>query len=106
MQPRSNDVGANGVTLRVWEWDGARPGALLLHGIGNYGRFWDLVAREVAGRLRLVAPDARGHGDSAKPARGYRGEDYVRDAIGVAGGPPPQAFVLRRPSTGPGDATR
>jgi len=35
---------------------------LLLHGIGNYGRAWDLVAEAVAGRLRLVAPDARGHG--------------------------------------------
>ena len=74
--PRSASI--NG--LRVWEWDGAPPGALLLHGIGNYGRYWDLFADAVARRMRLVAPDARGHGDSAKPASGYAPQDFVTDA--------------------------
>ena len=42
--------------LRVWEWAGEPPGALLLHGIANYGRYWDFVADAIAGRLALVAP--------------------------------------------------
>ena len=70
--------------IRVWEWPGSPgspPAALLMHGIGNYGRYWDFFADAIAGRLRLVAPDARGHGDSHKPAEGYAPDDFVRDAV-------------------------
>jgi esterase len=69
--------------LVVWEWPGSGPPALLLHGVGNYGRYWDLFARAIAGRLRLVAPDARGHGDSAAPQDGYAAADFVEDAVAV-----------------------
>ncbi len=77
--PRGSLVGG----IRVWEWPGAPPGALLLHGIGNYGRYWDLFADAAAGRLRLVAPDARGHGESPKPATGYAPAQFVADALAV-----------------------
>jgi pimeloyl-ACP methyl ester carboxylesterase len=70
-------------TLEAWEWPGAEPPALLLHGIGNYGRVWDFVAAAIGGRLRLVAPDARGHGESVTPETGYAPEDFVADAIAV-----------------------
>lgn len=70
-------------TLACWEWPGGEPPALLLHGIGNYGRVWDFVADAVAGRLRLVAPDARGHGASVAPVDGYAPEDFVADALAV-----------------------
>lgn len=63
-----------------------------MHGIGNYGRVWDFFAAEIAGRMRLVAPDARGHGDSAKPADGYAPEDFVADAVSVM-----EAYALARP---------
>jgi pimeloyl-ACP methyl ester carboxylesterase len=69
--------------LAAWEWPGSPPAALLLHGIGNYGRVWDFVAAEIAGRLRLIAPDARGHGDSVTPPSGFTPEDFVADAIAV-----------------------
>lgn len=69
--------------IRAWEWPGPPPAALLLHGIGNYGRYWDLFADAIAGRMRLVAPDARGHGDSLAPAEGYAPGDFVRDAVAV-----------------------
>ena len=70
----------------VWEWPGAKPDTLLMHGIGNYGRYWDLFADAVAGRLHLLAPDARGHGDSEKPAHGYGPDDFVGDATAVIDG--------------------
>ena len=70
-------------TLAAWEWPGAEPPALLLHGIGNYGRVWDFVAAAIGGRLRLVAPDARGHGESVTPKTGYAPEAFVADAIAV-----------------------
>jgi pimeloyl-ACP methyl ester carboxylesterase len=66
--------------LVTWEWPGPPPSTLLMHGIGNYGRYWDLFADAIAGRVRLVAPDARGHGDSAKPTTGYEPADFVSDA--------------------------
>lgn len=78
--------------IRGWEWPGPPPGALLLHGIGNYGRYWDLFADAVGGALRLVAPDARGHGDSPRPATGYAPDDFVRDATAVI-----DATALDRP---------
>lgn len=77
--PRPFTVGG----LSVWEWPGEDPGAFLMHGIGNYGRYWDFFADAVAGRLRLVAPDARGHGDSLKPSDGYEPAHFVADAIAV-----------------------
>ena len=76
-------MGRDATALRVWEWPGEPPGALLLHGIGNYGRYWDLFADAIAARLRLVAPDARGHGESHTPADGYAPEDFVADAVAV-----------------------
>lgn len=69
--------------LAVWEWPGGDPPTLLLHGVGNYGRYWDSFADAVGGRLRLIAPDARGHGDSAKPPDAYAPSDFVRDAVAV-----------------------
>lgn len=72
---------ANG--LCVWEWPGEEPDTLLMHGIGNYGRYWDFLADAVAGRLRLVGYDARGHGESPKPERGYEPGDFVADAVAV-----------------------
>jgi len=69
--------------IAVWEWPGAKPDTLLMHGIGNYGRYWELFADAVAGRLHLFAPDARGHGDSPKPAEGYGPDDFVADATAI-----------------------
>jgi pimeloyl-ACP methyl ester carboxylesterase len=69
--------------LVYWTWPGADPPTLLLHGIGNYGRYWDLFADAIAGRLQLIAPDARGHGESGRPADGYAPADFAADALAV-----------------------
>jgi pimeloyl-ACP methyl ester carboxylesterase len=71
------------VALRAWEWRGDGPAALLLHGIGNYGRYWDFFAGAIAGRLRLIATDARGHGESGKATNGYASQEFVADALAV-----------------------
>src|SRR2546427_8866122 len=66
LMPRRSTITRKGTELVYWTWPGASPPALLLHGIGNYGRYWDLFADAIAGRLELVAPDARGHGESGR----------------------------------------
>jgi pimeloyl-ACP methyl ester carboxylesterase len=81
--PTRHAVTRGGTELVYWTWPGAGPPTLLLHGIGNYGRYWDLFADAVAGRLALVAPDARGHGESGRPAEGYAPADFTADALAV-----------------------
>ncbi len=81
--PKRGAVRRAGTELVYWTWPGAGPPTLLLHGIGNYGRYWDLFADAVGGRLRLVAPDARGHGESGRPAGEYAPADFTADALAV-----------------------
>ena len=81
--PTRGAVTRNGTELVLWTWPGAGPPTLLLHGIGNYGRYWDLFAAAIAGRLRLIAPDARGHGESGRPPGGYAPADFAADALAV-----------------------
>jgi esterase len=81
--PTAHTFTREAVALRVWEWPAEPPVTLLLHGIGNYGRYWDFFADAVAGRLRLVAPDARGHGESGRKAGQYAPQDFVADALAV-----------------------
>jgi pimeloyl-ACP methyl ester carboxylesterase len=76
-------TGRDTMGLRTWEWPGDPPVALLLHGIGNYARYWDFFADAVAGRLRLIATDARGHGESGKPTIEYAPKEFVADAVAV-----------------------
>ncbi len=81
--PRAHAFNRGSVELRAWEWTGDPPATLLLHGIGNYARYWDFFADAIAGRLRLVATDARGHGESGRPADGYAPPEFVADALAV-----------------------
>ena len=82
-EPERRTVAGPAGELIVWDHAGGAPAVLLLHGIGNYGRVWDFVATAVDGRLRLIAPDARGHGGSAKPATG--GPKSIRMSRGGTG---------------------
>ena len=81
--PEQSAITRDGTELVYWTWPGAGPPTLLLHGLGNYGRYWDLFADDVGRRLTLIAPDARGHGESGRPADGYSPADFTADAIAV-----------------------
>jgi pimeloyl-ACP methyl ester carboxylesterase len=83
IDPRERRVRGPAGELVVWDHAGSGPDALLLHGIGHAGRQWDFFARAVDGRLRLIAPDARSHGDSVKPAAGNAPEDFVADIVAI-----------------------
>ncbi len=52
---------------------------LLLHGDMRTSRSWDEVARRLAAEYRVIALDARGHGDSDWTPRGYRFAARVAD---------------------------
>jgi len=56
-----------GLVCRVLEAEPGSPALVLLHGAASNGdRWWDFVEHSrLAGRVRLIRPDLRGHGDSA-----------------------------------------
>jgi 3-oxoadipate enol-lactonase len=67
---------AAGYTVR-----GAGPVILLLHPIGLSAAFWKPVSDRLATAHRVIALDARGHGDSDVPAQSFSLEDMADDAI-------------------------
>lgn len=69
MTPRSHQVvvGEAGVEIRVLDWGGDGPLALLHHANGFCAATWGLVAERLTRRWRVLAIDARGHGGSSRP---------------------------------------
>jgi esterase len=64
---RDRFVRLNGLRLHFRDWLGPTADApllMLLHGGRNDAHMWDLFAPILASRYRVVAPDARGHGQS------------------------------------------
>ncbi|MEM9621642.1 MAG: alpha/beta hydrolase [Pseudomonadota bacterium] len=60
-----------------------QPLMLCLHGRFGRGETWlDLMGR-YADRFRIVAPDQRGHGFSAKPRGKYTSEELAQDAAAL-----------------------
>jgi pimeloyl-ACP methyl ester carboxylesterase len=73
---------ATGLRANVLEWDG--PGEttfVLVHGFTDLAHGWCEVAPRLAAHGHVVAPDLRGHGDSAWIGAGgyYHFFDYVAD---------------------------
>lgn len=89
--------GAGGVPL-AWECrrpDGM-PTLLFAHGFGQTRQAWNgSMATLAAAGCRCVAFDARGHGESGRPAGGaYRMEQFVEDlALMAAAQPEPPVLV-------------
>jgi esterase len=64
---RDRFVRLHGLRLHFRDWVGPTADApllLLLHGGMNDAHMWDLFASILASRYRVIAPDARGHGQS------------------------------------------
>lgn len=84
VSPAVSDPG-QGLELayHVWESDAGEraPTVVLLHGFLDHGLSFDPVARHLARRFRVIAPDHRGHGESGRVGQGgyYHFPDYVLD---------------------------
>ncbi|HEU4428899.1 MAG TPA: alpha/beta hydrolase [Myxococcota bacterium] len=64
-----------------WGNDSAPP-LVLVHGGKDHARSWDWVARELRRDFHVIAPDLRGHGDSAWAIGGsYAIAEFVFDLI-------------------------
>ena len=79
--PINRWITVNDFRLHYLEWGSiAAPAMVLLHGIGDNAHIWEDLAASLQNRLRIIALDQRGHGQSdwAVPTA-YRCEDYVGD---------------------------
>jgi pimeloyl-ACP methyl ester carboxylesterase len=77
--PASRIITLNGARLHYLDWgnDGGRPLVLLHAGFLN-AHAWDGFARAMAPHFHVIAPDARGHGESGwNPP--YSGDVFVED---------------------------
>ena len=64
--PTSRTYISQRLKIHYVDWgNAAAPPLVLLHGGRDHCRSWDWVARRLADRWHVIAPDLRGHGDSA-----------------------------------------
>ena len=96
--PRQKTVDSRGLTIHYLEWgEPSGEPLVLVHGFLDLAYSWQLFAGELLTKsqrpLRIIAPDCRGHGDSAWVGAGgyYHFPDYVLDLHSVV-----QALGLTR----------
>ena len=89
--PRSQFTTVRGLRLHHLEWGPPEgPPLVLLHGARAHSYIWSRPAPYLAPPYRLLAPDMRGHGESAWSDEGYGTPRYVADftawadALGLA----------------------
>lgn len=81
VEPASRTYQSQRLSLHYWDW--GNPGApplIMLHGGRDHGRSWDWLAGRLRDRWHIIAPDLRGHGDSAwAPGAAYGVPFYTND---------------------------
>jgi len=78
----SRRVSVGALSFRYLDFgEHGRP-LLFLHATGFHAHLWMPYARRFAPSHRVLCLDQRGHGESDKPATGYRWEEFGRDIAG------------------------
>jgi len=80
---KSRFVDANGVRLHYLMAGEGAP-VLLLHGYAQTSHMWLPLMAELAKTHRVIAPDLRGFGQSAKPEGGYDKKTMAQDVHALA----------------------
>lgn len=99
LEPDLTVQSTDGVDIAVHDLGGAGPLLLVSHATGFHGRCYEPIAHALADRLRCVAFDYRGHGDTPRPTGPIDWRRYGDDAVAMArwaveqnGGAPIDAF--------------
>ncbi len=79
--PTTNSFISQRLKLNYADWGNPdAPPLLLIHGGRDHCRSWDWVAEELSDDWHIIAPDLRGHGDSAwSPDGNYEMSAFVYD---------------------------
>jgi len=80
-QPKSVLATVNGLQLHYLDWGNvAAPPVVCVHGYTSSAQAFNAPARHFQDRFHIIAPDVRGHGESAwSPDGAYRYRDQVSD---------------------------
>src|SRR4249920_3096701 len=81
LQPHSTSLTINGLRLHYFDWGNAgAPPVVCVHGYTSSAQAFNAPARHFQDRFHLIAPDVRGHGESAwSPAGEYQYRDQASD---------------------------
>jgi pimeloyl-ACP methyl ester carboxylesterase len=80
-EPMSKTLMVNGLALHYLEWGAAdAPPIVCVHGYTGSAQAFNALARHLFDRFRILAPDVRGHGESAwSPTGAYGYADQAGD---------------------------
>ena len=70
-RPEEKWAQVNGLDMRYLDWGGDGEPLLALHGLASSAHWYDIVARLLRHRYRIIAPDQRGHGQTTQATTGY-----------------------------------
>jgi pimeloyl-ACP methyl ester carboxylesterase len=101
-QPSARQLTVNGLRLHYLEWGrpDARP-VICVHGYTSCAQAFNALARRLGDRVRLIAMDVRGHGESEWSAdAAYDYPDQAADLAGLADALVSGPFVLIGTSMG------
>jgi pimeloyl-ACP methyl ester carboxylesterase len=90
---QSGDIAVNKLKLHYTRTGGDKPPVVLAHGFSDDGLCWTPVAKRLEADYDVIMVDARGHGRSDAPKRGYGSLDHAGDVAGVITG-----LGLKRPA--------
>lgn len=90
---KSGYVEASGIRLHYTRTGGDKPALVLAHGVTDDGLCWAPVAQALEADYDVIMLDARGHGRSDAPPRGYDPATQAADLAGAIA-----ALGLRKPA--------
>jgi pimeloyl-ACP methyl ester carboxylesterase len=82
-EPSQHFYSSERLRLAYWAWgNDSAPPLVLVHGRRTQGRAWDQIAESFRDRYYVVAPDLRGHGDSAwSTGSHYAPTEFMLDLV-------------------------
>jgi pimeloyl-ACP methyl ester carboxylesterase len=85
LQPTDKTITVNVLRIHYLEWGAANaPPVVCVHGYTGSADAFNALARHFAHRLRIIAPDVRGHGESEwSPEGAYGYLDQMRDVTAL-----------------------
>jgi pimeloyl-ACP methyl ester carboxylesterase len=84
LQPQSAFVSVHDLRVHYLDWgDPSAPPVVCVHGYTSSAQAFNALARHLQSRFHVLAPDVRGHGDSAwSPTAAYQYYDQISDLAG------------------------
>ena len=71
------------LNVHYMDWGGDGASAVALHGAASSSHWYDLTIPHLRDRVRIIAPDQRGHGKTGQPSMGYDWATLAGDVIGT-----------------------